>query len=118
MLLQSVKRLIARQGFHVTGFTNPLDAIQTLFANPSTFHAVLIDSNMPTMPGLDAAQKIRDLLPNLPIIMISGYLTPQTIDALAAIHIHHFIEKPFRCDLLIRTLTLAISQNPLPISKH
>ena len=52
---------------------NADEALAELERDASRFHVVFSDVVMPGMNGLDLARTIRDRLPELPVILTSGY---------------------------------------------
>ncbi len=70
-----------------------------LLAGPTRFDLAIIDLVLPGMSGMDLAKAIRKGYPDLPMIAISGYLTPQSTYATKALQdvgIKHIILKPVR----------------------
>ncbi|HEY3351641.1 MAG TPA: PAS domain S-box protein [Polyangia bacterium] len=60
-------------GFHVRTAANGRDAITALQRHRREVVAVLLDLTMPIMSGVDAFPRLRELAPDLPIIIASGY---------------------------------------------
>jgi len=48
-----------------------------LSADPARFQLVLTDYNMPGMSGLDVARAVREIRPDLPVVMASGFITDE-----------------------------------------
>ncbi len=70
-----MQRLLGRRGYRVTGSTDPRQALQAVRADPDQFDIVVTDYNMPEMSGLDVARALREIRADLPIILISGFIT-------------------------------------------
>ena len=67
-------------GVDVAGaFTNPLEALQFLRENP--VDAAFLDIEMPEMNGIVLAEKMREIMPDLVVVFITGY-EQYTLDAL------------------------------------
>ena len=62
---------------------------------------VILDHSMPVLDGLSAASKIREILPKVPILMLSMYDGPQLIDALRLVGAQGFVPKAECADRLI-----------------
>ena len=75
-----IKRTLERWGYRVSAFLEQRAALDTLLSRKHHFDLVVTDYNMPGMTGLDVARAIRETLPDLPVIVVSGYIT----DALRA----------------------------------
>lgn len=84
-LLFLARRLLRRAGLDVVTSRNPDDALGQVRAEPQRFDLVVTDVNMPGMSGVDMAQALRTLRPDLPVVLMSGYVTPRLrADAQAA----------------------------------
>ena len=62
------------------------------------FAFVFLDAKLPDMDGLELARRIRQLAPDTPIIMVSGYFyrdDPSIQEAISQGLILDFISKPF-----------------------
>ncbi|OIQ72400.1 blue-light-activated protein [mine drainage metagenome] len=80
-----VKRLLTRQGYAVTTHTDPRLALAAVRADPTHWHLVVTDFNMPGYSGIDLIRAIKAVRPELPVALASGYVTPEIErDALVA----------------------------------
>ncbi|HPW55241.1 MAG: PAS domain-containing protein [Thermoanaerobaculaceae bacterium] len=71
------------------------------------FDLLLSDLVLPGASGMDLALGLKDRWPNLKIVLMSGYLTTETIGALALVR-GRFLQKPFDMDTLARELRAAL----------
>jgi DNA-binding NtrC family response regulator len=79
--------------FNVIAFLEARLAMEFVRSNPSSVGVAIIDETMPFIKGSELAKEIHGLLPNLPIILTSGYgelVAPESGDNLL------FIAKPFK----------------------
>ena len=74
-LVRLGEETIAQLGYEPVGFTSSSAALAALRAEPQRFHAVLSDEAMPEMTGSELALEIRKLRPDIPIVLMSGYVT-------------------------------------------
>ena len=79
--------------FSVTISGNGLSAIEKLKREP--FSLVVTDLKMPHMDGLSLSGHIHNYFPETPVILISGYLTPDLKQAAHKSGIVAQLEKPF-----------------------
>ena len=85
LIVSLMTRLLRRQGYQVTGYTNAAEAIAAFQVNPSHFDIVVTDYNMPGMSGIDVVRTLKSMRADLPIAMASGFLTEELrAEALAA----------------------------------
>jgi len=89
-----VQRLLARRGYSITDFTHAHEALAALRADPAAYDLVLTDYNMPGMTGLDVARAVRQIRPDLPIAIASGFITEEMRAQAAAIGVQDLIFKP------------------------
>lgn len=67
---------------------------------------VITDIKMPEMDGLDAAEQIGQTFP-VPVILVSAYHSPDTVQRANAAHVQAFLTKPIRLADLAPTIDLA-----------
>jgi DNA-binding NtrC family response regulator len=72
------------------------------------FSLVLLDIKMPGMDGMTLMEQVRDRWPEMPVIVMSGYVTHETIDAVAKTDAAMFLAKPFTPDELVKALDLVL----------
>ena len=78
-------RVLRRQGYRISGYTDPNEAVAAFSANPGHFDLAVTDYNMPGLSGMDVVRQLKSLRADLPIALASGYLTEDLrVEALAA----------------------------------
>lgn len=95
-----MKRLLERQGYRVSGYTDPHDALSAARADSSQFDLAVTDYNMPGMSGLEVASALRQIRADLPIVLASGYITEELRARAPAAGIDELIYKPNTVDEL------------------
>jgi CheY-like chemotaxis protein len=93
-----MKRLLERKGYRVSGYTEPQQALKALRAEPGRFDLAVTDYNMPLMSGLEVAQALKDIRPDLPVVMASGYINEDLRAKAPAVGIRELIYKPNTVD--------------------
>lgn len=89
------------------GYTiNPQEAVETVLTDPDSIDAVVTDYNMPKMSGLEVACRLAAIRETLPVVLVSGYLTPENHAAALAAHIKDIVYKP----TMLRELEPTISR--------
>jgi PAS domain S-box-containing protein len=89
-----VTRMLQRRGYRVSGFTDALQGLKALREDPAAFDLALTDHNMPAMSGVDVAREIRDIRPDLPVALASGYITDGLRAEAAEAGVRDIIFKP------------------------
>ncbi len=68
-----VRRGLERAGFTVTAVEGGQEAIDVFEAQPDAFDIAVFDYKMPGATGLQALQRIRELSPGIPALVVSGH---------------------------------------------
>jgi nitrogen-specific signal transduction histidine kinase/ActR/RegA family two-component response regulator len=67
------KRFLERLGYAVTAKTSSLDALKTFRLNPDLFQLVITDMTMPEMTGDQLCQAVKEIKPDIPVILCTGF---------------------------------------------
>jgi two-component system, cell cycle sensor histidine kinase and response regulator CckA len=99
-----IQRALKRKGFAVTTFTDPRLAVATLRENPQAFDLLVTDYNMPGYSGLELLREVREIRPELPVALASGYVTTEIEHSAMAAGARALIYKPNDVDEMCQTL--------------
>jgi PAS domain S-box-containing protein len=67
------KELLSGMGYQVTMITESIEALKRFNTDPNYFDLVITDLTMPKFTGQDLIQKLKQVRPNLPAILYTGY---------------------------------------------
>ncbi|MCP5051384.1 MAG: PAS domain S-box protein [bacterium] len=84
-LANAEKALLEELGYNVTAVTGSVEAFEIFQKTPGRFDFIITDYTMPRMTGTQFIAKIRDIRPEIPIILWTGHnqvLTPEKAGAL------------------------------------
>jgi CheY-like chemotaxis protein len=87
-------RLLERQGYRVSGYTDARTALAAARADPAQFDLAVTDYNMPGMSGLDLARSLREIRADLPIAVASGYITDELREQAPTAGVSELVYKP------------------------
>jgi CheY-like chemotaxis protein len=104
-LVRLVTETLMELGYSPVGFTAGAKALQAFLENPKQFDAVITDESMPGMSGSELIGKMRALRPDLPILLVSGYLSAPVIEHARQAGATEFLKKPLRARQLQIALT-------------
>ena len=76
-MLHTIGPWLQRQGYRVSLYVDPLVALEAMRAAPMDFDIVVTDFNMPGMSGLELAEALMALRPDVPIILCSAGATDE-----------------------------------------
>jgi DNA-binding response OmpR family regulator len=106
IVLSSCRLVLEAENFEVL-LSESVEEALNILANE--IHALLlIDVKMPARDGMYLMKKVREKWPAIPIIVMSGYPTEDTVKAAADLGAAAFIAKPFTPDELIETVRFVI----------
>jgi two-component system cell cycle sensor histidine kinase/response regulator CckA len=111
LVRQVVTQILERAGYRVLGARNGKEAIELLRQNLGEVRLVLLDVMMPELSGPEAYYRIRQTLPELPVLFSSGYSN----DARFAHSVPRdcvLLEKPYRSEELLRAVRVALGVRP------
>ncbi|HSH93334.1 MAG TPA: MASE1 domain-containing protein [Roseimicrobium sp.] len=92
--------LMALEGYTIREAQNGEDALRILRGGEK-IDLVLTDVVMPKLGGLEIAEAIKAIDARIPILFMSGYSPKDPIKAQAADNPAHYLQKPFRPDVLL-----------------
>lgn len=88
------KRILERWGYRVSAYFEQREALDAVLSGKIRVDLVVTDFNMPGTSGLEIARAIRDALPDLPVILVSGYVNQELRTQAAAAGVRELISKP------------------------
>jgi len=88
------QRVLERSGYRVTMRTSSSEALALLRADPGQFDLVLTDQTMPVLTGMQLAEAVHALRPDLPIILTSGFADVPGAAERRALGIRELLLKP------------------------
>ena len=92
-----VRRLLSHK-YVILEAADPLDGLQ--LAEETQPNLILLDHNLPRMSGSEAATRLRKMLPNTPIVILSADLSPGARERALAAGAVGFISKPIDADFV------------------
>ncbi|MBC8431778.1 MAG: PAS domain S-box protein [Desulfobacterales bacterium] len=93
-IVRMEKQMLERLGYHVTERTSSVEALEAFRVNPNKFDLVITDMTMPNTTGVQLAQKLLEIRPDIPIILCTGFSTKVDKEKAAAFGIRGYVMKP------------------------
>jgi DNA-binding NtrC family response regulator len=110
IVIKSCRRILEAEGFEVTSVPSADEALEKI--KYYEFDLLLMDVKMPKHDGIFLMREIKKNWPDIPIIVMSGYPTPETITDVLKLGDTQFIPKPFRPDELVKSVRQVIQKMP------
>jgi PAS domain S-box-containing protein len=111
-LVDMWKEILESLGYQMTVTTRPLEALDMFKKNPQDFDLVIADQTMPQMTGLELAQELLALRPELPVILVTGFSQVVTPETAKAAGVREFIMKPLSISELTNAISQALGKEP------
>lgn len=105
---RTLREILEFEKFEVEEAADGVECLSKL--RKSEFDVVLLDIKMPKMDGMEALDRIQELNPDLPVVMISGHATIDTAVEAVKRGAFDFISKPPDLNRLLITLRNAIDK--------
>lgn len=106
MIRDTAKELLEELGYQVILAENGQDGVEQYETLQNSIDLVLLDMVMPVMSGKEAFIKLREINPNLKIILASGFRQDERVQEVIDKGVNDFLQKPY----VIDTLAQAVSQ--------
>ena len=102
------KRILEEAGFHVVLAPDGLHCLDEVRRHGQALTAVLLDLTMPQMNGEEVLQHLRQLRPDVRVIVMSGYSEHEMHQRFTGQRVAGFVQKPFGPAVLLATLHQAL----------
>lgn len=93
-IVHSNRQMLERLGYEVTGMSSSLAALAAFRARPGEYHLVITDLTMPRLTGLELTQEIRQIRPDVPVVLCTGFSERATPELIRELEINAFLTKP------------------------
>jgi DNA-binding NtrC family response regulator len=102
-IAEILMHLLEKNGFKVCGFSDPLKALEHFISNPRDYGVVVSDIRMPHMTGFELVRKIKDIKPEIKIILMTAFEinNSEFKKVLPNTKVDGFLQKPVRAEKLV-----------------
>lgn len=101
-LLRPHLLFLEKKGYEVVTVTNGTDAIEE--CRQRTFDLVLLDEMMPGLTGLETLQRIKDIQPTVPVVMVTKSEEEDIMNQAVGQNIADYLIKPVNPNQILLTL--------------
>jgi CheY-like chemotaxis protein len=112
-IVDSCVRGLERLGYRVTGCGDPLEALALFRAAPDVYDVLVTDMTMADMTGVALAAAVREIRPDLPVVLCTGYSDGVSAAEAHELGITAFVMKPLRVSNLAARIREALSRSPV-----
>ncbi len=107
------KRILSKEGYNVDLAKTGEEGISKVKENFNELYAVILDLMLPGMGGMEVLKEIKEIDPELPVIVVTGYATVEKAVEAMKSGAYDFIPKPFTPDQLRITVERAVERRKL-----
>jgi PAS domain S-box-containing protein len=97
-------QMLERLGYRVTARTSSVEALALFKIKPDEYDLVITDMTMPNMTGVQLSPRLKEIRPDIPIIICTGFSEIMDEDKAKSAGILAYIMKPFHKDEIARTI--------------
>ncbi len=108
IVLESCQAVFELEGFEAL-FVHSADKALKAMKN-NGFNLLLVDVKMPKKDGMYLMREVKEQWPDIPIIVMSGYYTTDTIQEAMRMGAATFIAKPFEPDELVKMVRQVVEK--------
>ncbi len=99
---ESMVRLLRTKGYDTEGAESGAEALQKI--RGKSFDLLIMDFRMPGMDGLETFRRAREFNPEIAVIMLTGYGTPERENEAMRLGVKKFVRKPITIDQLANVI--------------
>ena len=100
LFIRGLERMLSQSGFRLYAAQSGEQALQILAERPYEIRVVLLDVLMPRMGGQEIFNRIQAIVPDLPVVLISGYADSEATRQMQRDGAAGFLRKPVTPDQL------------------
>ena len=113
VISKSFNRVLAGKGYIVVSAENGQEALNKVAKEE--YDAVFTDIRMPGMDGIEVAEQLRAKQPWIPVVIITGYGSPDNEARAEAAGVKGFLHKPLSPEMIEKSVTATVATaQPVP----
>ncbi len=111
IVLEATGAILTELGYTVHALTDPTEALQIVQKDLDAFQLIITDQTMPGMQGVELAEKILKLRPEMPVILCTGFTSTITKEEALKVGIKAYLFKPVKMKELAHTVRQILDQD-------
>ncbi len=111
IISESLGNIFREENYHVTSVSKGADGL--VIVEKSHIDLVLLDLKLPDISGLKVLEKIKEIDPDLLVIIITGYSSVESAVQAIKLGAYDYIKKPFKADVIKLIARLALETQQL-----
>lgn len=111
----TTQKLLVQNGYKTLKAVDGVDAISVYGRNQDHIKIVVTDLKMPNMDGISLVRILRNMNPDLPILVVSGHPDEHDTELLQPYSSIHLLEKPHKSGDLLHSVHSLLHQNEVQV---
>jgi PAS domain S-box-containing protein len=107
-MLAMAEDMLAQLGYEPVSYDNSVKALEAFRAGPGRFDAMLTDELMPELTGTQLALRVKELRPELPVVIASGYGGRELRQRARDAGVSQLVDKPYESRTIAQALAAAL----------
>ena len=107
-LVDITKQMLQSLGYHVVTRTSSIEALEAFRTQPDQFDLLITDNSMPNMTGVELVRNIKQIRPDMPVIICTGFSETVLEEKVKTLGIAGFIMKPIIRENIARVIRRAL----------
>src|SRR5208282_3218080 len=99
---ESLRKLLHGEGYQVVSVANGAEAVETFYREQNQIDLLLVDLNMPLKNGWATVDRLIEVNPSLPILIVTGQ--PNQFEMAEAAGVSALVEKPIDVPALLQVI--------------
>lgn len=115
VMLRLLENLLSGDGYDVVTAVSGWQALDLLARDPDFCDLIVLDFTMPFMNGEETFRRIREIAPEIPVILATGFIHKAVLEGMLRAGLAGFISKPMPPNELLTSVrkVLRLERSPL-----
>lgn len=110
-IVDMTRQMLERLGYKVQAETDPVEALVLFQSNPHRFDLIITDMTMPQMTGVQLSKKLKEIRPDIPIVICTGHSSLIDEEKTSKMDIAAYIMKPIKMSRIAKTIREVLESN-------
>jgi len=109
-IVNIIGQMFERLGYKVETKQNPVEALKLFQSKPDEFDLVITDMTMPQMTGVKLSEKLKDVRPEIPVIICTGHSSLIDEEKAKKLGISAYVMKPIVMSDIAKTIRKVLDE--------
>lgn len=113
VLLSVTRDVLERAGYTVDAYVEPEQALKAFRVSPDAWDLTITDRSMPKMTGEELVRAMKNIRSDVPVLMLSGFVSTEDVERLTALGIGAVVGKPVLPNELVAAVQQVLSSSSM-----